>query len=154
MTAWPSPRHTTLSFKIQSNRQGLIRLFLSWIVSIPMSIKPVLNGTNWCARVHNRSKVKVGYAEKWNNFTRAYWCITCSYCNKEVRFCTMCQGELIPVDIRDSEDKAYKKLQCTECHRVINMRFCSACGHQFKEEGIDARMETPGVNVSPPSVIK
>ena len=62
----------------------------------------------------------------------------------------MCQGELIPVDVRDSEDKAYKKLQCTVCHRVINMRFCSACGHQFREEGIDAHMEIPGVNVRMP----
>lgn len=92
------------------------------------------------------SFAKQGHAEKWNNFTRAYWCITCSYCGKEVRFCSMCQGELIPVDKKDDEDKALKKLQCTECHRVINMRFCSACGHQFREEGIDAHMEIPGVN--------
>ena len=27
------------------------------------------------------------------------------------------------------------------------MRFCSACGHQFEEQEVDARMEIPGVNV-------
>ena len=27
------------------------------------------------------------------------------------------------------------------------MRYCSACGHEFKDEGIDAHMEIPGVNV-------
>ena len=100
----------------------------------------------------DRSMAKQGRAEKWNGFTRAYWCITCAYCGKEVRFCSMCQGELLPVDRKtDSdqkeEDKTLKKMQCTECHRVITLRFCSNCGHQFKEEEIDAHMEIPGVNV-------
>ena len=45
------------------------------------------------------------------------------------------------------EDATLKKMQCTECHRVITLRFCSNCGHQFKEEEIDAHMEIPGVNV-------
>lgn len=113
-----------------------------------MSTKPDLIGTNWCARISfYRSMAKQGHAEKWNSYTRAYWCITCSHCGKEVRFCTMCQGELIPVDKKDNEDQALKKLQCTECHRLINMRYCSACGHEFKDEGIDAHMEIPGVNV-------
>ena len=39
------------------------------------------------------------------------------------------------------------RLQCTECHRVVTMRFCSACGHQFEPKVVDARMEIPGVNV-------
>ena len=30
---------------------------------------------------------------------------------------------------------------------MIALRFCTNCGHQFKEEEIDARMEIPGVNV-------
>jgi len=30
---------------------------------------------------------------------------------------------------------------------MISLRFCTNCGHQFKEEEIDARMEIPGVNV-------
>lgn len=100
----------------------------------------------------DRSIAKQGRAEKWNGFTRAYWCITCAYCGKEVRFCSMCQGELLPVDRKTEsdqkeEDKTLKKMQCTECHRVITLRFCSNCGHQFKEEEIDAHMEIPGVNV-------
>ena len=48
---------------------------------------------------------------------------------------------------KDNDDQSLKKLQCTECHRLINMRYCSACGHEFKDEGIDAHMEIPGVNV-------
>ena len=100
----------------------------------------------------DRSMAKQGRAEKWNGFTRAYWCITCAYCGKEVRFCSMCQGELLPVDRKaepdlTEEDATLKKMQCTECHRVITLRFCSNCGHQFKEEEIDAHMEIPGVNV-------
>ena len=59
----------------------------------------------------------------------------------------MCQGELFPVDKKSGSDDLLKKLQCTECHRVITMRFCSNCGHQFRDEKVDARMEIPGVNV-------
>ena len=60
----------------------------------------------------------------------------------------MCQGELFPVDKKSGSDDSLKKLQCTECHRVITMRFCSSCGHQFRDEKVDARMEIPGVNVA------
>ena len=59
----------------------------------------------------------------------------------------MCQGELFPVETKENEDKTVRKLQCTECNRVINMRVCSNCGHQYKAEEMDARMEIPGVNV-------
>lgn len=97
--------------------------------------------------ISSRSIAKQGHAEKWTGFTRAYWCLTCSYCGKEVRFCSMCQGELLPVDKKSDSDPSLKKLQCNDCHRVITMRFCSSCGHQFKDEEVDARMEIPGVNV-------
>lgn len=58
----------------------------------------------------------------------------------------MCQGELSPVEGKE-EDKTVRKLQCTECKRVITMRYCPNCGHLFKAEEVDARMEIPGVNV-------
>lgn len=99
------------------------------------------------AALSDRSASKQRYAERWVGFTRAYWCLTCSHCQKEVRFCSMCQGELFPVDKKSGSDDSVKKLQCTECHRVITMRFCSNCGHQFRDEKVDARMEIPGVNV-------
>ena len=57
----------------------------------------------------------------------------------------MCQGELKPVDKEKNDGLCH--LQCTECHRVVSMRYCSACGHQFEETVVDARMEIPGVNV-------
>lgn len=94
---------------------------------------------------NNRSIAKLGHPEKWQGFTRAYWCIACSYCHKEVRFCCMCQGELKPVD--KEKNDGVKHLQCTECHRVVSMRFCSACGHQYEDKVVDARMEIPGINV-------
>ena len=94
---------------------------------------------------NNRSMAKLGHPEKWQGFTRAYWCIVCSYCHKEVRFCCMCQGELKPVD--KEKNDGIKHLQCTECHRVVSMRFCSTCGHQYEDKVVDARMEIPGINV-------
>lgn len=79
-------------------------------------------------------------------FTRAYWSIACSFCHKEVRFCCICQGELKPLDKEQNDGLTH--LQCTVCHRIVSMRFCSACGHQLKEDkAVDARMEIPGVNV-------
>lgn len=101
------------------------------------------------ALISSSSTAKQRYPERWVGFTRAYWCLTCSHCQKEVRFCSMCQGELFPVDKKSGSDESLKKLQCTECHRVITMRFCSSCGHQFRDEKVDARMEIPGVNVNP-----
>ena len=94
---------------------------------------------------NDRSIAKLGHPEKWLGYARAYWCITCNYCHKEVRFCCMCQGELKPVD-KDTND-GIRRLQCTECHRVVAMRYCSACGHQFEKTVVDARMEIPGINV-------
>lgn len=94
---------------------------------------------------HERSIAKLGHPEKWQGYARAYWCIVCNYCHKEVRFCCMCQGELKPVE--KAANDGVCRLQCTECHRVVTMRFCSACGHQFEPKVVDARMEIPGVNV-------
>ncbi|OAO12156.1 protein kinase [Blastocystis sp. ATCC 50177/Nand II] len=93
---------------------------------------------------HERSIAKLGHPEKWQGYARAYWCIVCNYCHKEVRFCCMCQGELKPVE--KAANDGVCRLQCTECHRVVTMRFCSACGHQFEPKVVDARMEIPGVN--------
>lgn len=92
---------------------------------------------------NTRSLARLGHREKWSGFTRAYWCIACNYCHKEVRFCCICQGELKPIEKNDG----LRHLQCTECQRVISMRYCSACGHQFEETVVDARMEIPGINV-------
>lgn len=88
---------------------------------------------------------RTGHPEKYSGFTRAYWSIACTHCHKEVRFCCMCQGELWPVE-KEKKDGIHR-LQCTECHRVVTMRYCSACGHQFEDTVVDARMEIPGVNV-------
>lgn len=82
---------------------------------------------------------------KWHGFARAYWSIGCNYCHKEVRFCCVCQGELKPLE--KEKDDGMKHLQCTECHRVVSMRFCSACGHLFEDKVVDARMEIPGITV-------
>lgn len=89
---------------------------------------------------------RTGHPEKYFGFTRAYWSIACTHCHKEVRFCCMCQGELRPVE--KGEKDGIHRLQCIECHRVVTMRYCSACGHQFEDTVVDARMEIPGVNVA------
>ena len=66
-----------------------------------------------------RNIEKMGRPEKWTSYTRAYWCITCGYCGKEVRFCSMCQGELLPVDRKADEDKTVRKMQCTEVTVIV-----------------------------------
>ena len=66
-----------------------------------------------------RNIEKMGRPEKWTSYTRAYWCITCGYCGKEVRFCSMCQGELLPVDRKADEDKTVRKMQCTEVAVIV-----------------------------------
>ena len=95
---------------------------------------------------NDRSMKKLGHPEKYSGFTRAYWSIACNFCHKEVRFCCMCQGELKPVE-KTENDGSIHQLQCTECNRVISMRFCSACGHAFEKKVVDARMEIPRLNV-------
>ena len=77
----------------------------------------------------------------------AYWCIACSFCGKEIRFCTVCRGELVPVKLNTKEGENVKKLQCTNCQRIVNMHYCSTCGHEFKESEIVANMEITGNGV-------
>ena len=140
-----------ISHSANTTPLGTSPVYTSTMTSLTPSENYTLTTTSVDPEVY-RSRhniAKSSRAEKWQGFTRAYWSIACSYCHKEVRFCCMCQGELKPLD--EARKDGLTHLQCTACHRVVSMRFCSACGHQLKEPtAVDARMEIPGVNVGSP----
>ena len=51
----------------------------------------------------------------------------------------------MPMD--EEKNDSMKHLQCTECKRVVSMRYCSACGHLFEDTVVNTRVEIPGINV-------
>lgn len=94
---------------------------------------------------HERSIAKLGHRRS-GRATRARTGASCATtATRRCGFAACARGELKPVE--KAANDGVCRLQCTECHRVVTMRFCSACRAQFEPKVVDARMEIPGVNV-------
>ena len=106
-----------------------------------------LSDLNLEAEQETNKEIRKNY-DTWNRYTKAYWCIECRNCKKQVRFCTNCRGSLYPVEYTPTEvsDADNQTLECSDCHRIINLHYCSACGTRYARDRVDIRMDNPQDN--------
>lgn len=127
--------------------------------AIPFSVNSTVNSPdNFYETRKERTPVTRGQIEKGDDCVRVVSCMTCEHCQKRVRYCPMCNGELQHYADKSGNgngngnggevEKGVKKMQCMKCHHVVAMRYCSNCGYLFKETNVDVCMEAPPSEVS------
>ena len=97
--------------------------------------------------------------DSWNRYAKAFWCMNCTYCQSQIRYCYHCGGNLYPIyddkeQTPNSATSEKKELQCTsikkskkrinvlECHRIVDPSHCPICGHRYHDNKVNVQLDS------------
>ena len=87
------------------------------------------------------------YLKTWNRYAKAFWCLNCTYCQSQIRYCYHCGGNLYPIyddkeQTPNSATSEKKELQCTKCHRIVDPSHCPICGHRYHDNKVNVQLDS------------